>query len=743
MNILGLSAFYHDSAACLLQDGRVAAAAQEERFTRIKHDPGFPRHAIDACLRQAGLTGADVDLVAFYEKPLLKFDRILATTMSVAPRGLKRWNDALPSWFLQKLRVEEIVHEQLGATPPFLCAGHHESHAASAFFLSPFPEAATLTTDGVGEWATNTIGHGRDGRLALLQEIRFPHSVGLLYSAFTQYLGFRVNNGEYKVMGLAPYGRPRFVDVILAHLIDLRDDGSYALRLEHFDFLAGDSTIGETFADLFGLPPRPPEGRLTQAHMDVARSIQAVTEEIVLRQARHAQALTGARHLAMAGGVALNSVANGKLVASGLFDDVYVQPAAGDAGGCLGACLVAWHHVHGAPREVAAPAAPRPAAPVADGMQGAYLGPAFDDEAAEAACRAAGLDSEPLGDDALLDAVAALLDEGKVVGWHQGRMEFGPRALGNRSILADPRRLDMQPRVNAKIKFREGFRPFAPAIAAEHLGDWFQLDRPSPYMLLVVPVAEDKRKPVSEADAAKQGLDLLWVDRSVVPAVTHVDFSARVQTVHRETNPRFHALLTRFHDRTGCPILLNTSFNLRGEPIVCSPDDAVATFLASGMDALVLGDRLVLRPDDREPTGVRPPAPVFPSERTVAQLRTFGVGGGAILGVLAGLQAWWGHTPWALGLAVVAAALAIPGALAPGSLRPVESRFAAVGKVIGRFNARVLLTLLYLGIVTPMGWLRRAVSGDPLVAPRDPEGDGLWRPTTNRPDEKARYERLF
>ncbi|MCB9682849.1 MAG: carbamoyltransferase [Alphaproteobacteria bacterium] len=732
MVILGLSAFYHDSAAALLVDGKLVAAAQEERFTRIKHDPDYPRRAIDACLRTAGLAPSAVDMVAFYEKPLLKFDRVLNTTMAIAPRGLKRWNDALPSWFLEKLRVEDVVREQLGFEGPFLFAGHHESHAASAFFLSPFREAATLTTDGVGEWTTNAIGLGRDARLELLEEIRFPHSMGLLYSAFTQYLGFKVNNGEYKVMGLAPYGQPRFADVILAHLLHLEPDGSYRLNLDYFAFLEGQSTIGPGFADLFGGPARTPEGEVTQRHMDVARSIQAVTEQVVLTQARYVRERTGASQLCMAGGVALNSVANGKLVAERVFDDVWIQPAAGDAGGAIGAAVVAWHHLLGKPREVVTP----------DGMQGAYLGPDVHDADVAAALEATGLTAEHLPDEAvLLDRVAALLDEGKVIGWYQGRMEFGPRALGARSILADPRRVDMQPRVNAKIKFREGFRPFAPAVPEEVARDWFDLSSDSPYMLLVVPVSEAHRKPVSADDAAKTGLDLLWVDRSTMPAITHVDFSARVQTVSAATNPRFHALLQAFGARTGCPVLLNTSFNLRGEPIVGSPENACHTFLASGMDALVLGDHLVLRPPDRAPTGQVPPPPVFPREVTTQHLRTFGLGGAAILGTVCLLSIWREHLPWAAVTGSLAVFLGVPGALAPDSLRPVEAVFLRFGRVIGHFNARVLLTLVYLLIATPIGLLRR-LTGDPLADDR-PSTSGHWKPLSNLPDDKERYERMF
>jgi carbamoyltransferase len=732
LNILGLSAFYHDSAATIVSDGSVVAAAQQERFSRIKHDPGYPAEAITACLQAAGLRASDIDLVAFYEKPLLKIDRVFETVAAVAPRGLRRWSDALPSWFTEKLRVEDRVREQLGFTGKVIFASHHESHAASAFFVSPFEEAATLTMDGVGEWTTNAIGFGRGRRLQLLQDLRFPHSLGLLYSAFTQYLGFAVNEGEYKVMGLAPYGEPRFVDLILAHLIDLAADGSYTLHLDYFDFLWGDSTISPRFEELFGRATRAPNAPLEAFHADVARSIQAVTEAVVLAQARYARDLTGARNLCLAGGVALNSVANGKLLTAGLFDDLYVQPAAGDAGGSLGAALVAWHHVLGNER-----------GPLRDGMSGAALGPAPTTAEIEAALVETNLTAEVLAPEALSERVAGLLADGAVVGWLQGRMEFGPRALGHRSILADPRRLDMQSRVNQKIKFREGFRPFAPSIPLEEAGAWFQLERPSPYMLLVVPIATWHRKPLSPEDAAKTGFDRLWIDRSTIPAVTHVDGSARVQTVTHEDHPAFYALLRAFQARTGCPILLNTSFNLKDEPVVASPLDACRTFLASGMDALVLEDRLVLRPADRAPTGRLPERVAPPREVTDAHLRTFGVGGGAILGTLAALQLALGNAAIAVVLLCAAALLAAPGFQSPRALEGVEAVFFRVGRVIGRFNARVLLSLIYLLVVTPIAAARRAALGDPLTDRRDPVGGGKWRVMDHDPDDAARYDRMF
>ena len=722
MVVLGLSAFYHDAAAALIVDGRVVAAAQEERFTRIKHDPSFPRRAIDACLDTAGLTAADVGLVAFYEKPIGKFDRVLETVMATAPRGRTRFVDAIPSWFADKLRVEALIHEHLGHDVRVVFPPHHVSHAAAAFLASPFEEAAILTVDGVGEWATNSMGVGRGARVSLSHELRFPHSLGLLYSAFTEFLGFEVNEGEYKVMGLAPYGTPRYVDVILAHLIDVAADGSYRLNLEHFDFLAGDRTAGDSFGDLLGGTRRAPEAELTPWHMDVAASIQRVCERVVRAQAQHAVQAAGVDRLVMAGGVALNSVANGKLLREPWLRDLWVQPAAGDAGSALGAALWAWHHVLDRPRDPSG----------RDALSAAILGPSFTADAARDAARSAGLAYTEPGEDALLDDVAARLARGEVIGWVDGRMEFGPRALGHRSILADPSRADAQRRVNARIKFREGFRPFAPVVPAEDVSTWFDLDRPSPYMLLVVPVAETQRKPTTPEDDARTGLARLLVERSTIPAVTHVDGSARVQTVDAGDHPRFHALLRRFERVGPSPVLLNTSFNLRGEPIVCTPADAVASFLASGMDALVLGDLLIARPADRAPTGVRPPPPARPVVVSRRDLRVFGAVGGLLL-ILAGwlFGAGSGH-PIGVGFAGVGVLLALPGLFAPGSLEPVFRVVMPAAKVLGRFNAWVLLSAVYLLVVTPVALLRRRVSGDPLAAPAGwlpvDDGDGTRRP---------------
>ncbi|QXD14631.1 carbamoyltransferase [Rhodocaloribacter litoris] len=578
MNILGISCWYHDAAACLVQDGRIVAAAQEERFTRRKHDPSFPRHAIAYCLREAGLAARDLDLVAFYDKPFLKFERLLETYVATAPKGLRSFIRAMPLWLKQKLWIPDLIARELDYDGTIVFPEHHESHAASAFYPSPFERAAFLTADGVGEWATTSYGFGEGNRLRILAEIHFPHSLGLLYSAFTYFCGFKVNSGEYKLMGLAPYGEPRYVDVILSELIDLKEDGSFRLNMDYFTYAHGLRMTGRRFARLFGGPRRVPEGPLTRREMDLARSIQVVTEEVMLRLARHVHRATGMKHLCLAGGVALNCVANGRLLRETPFEQLWIQPAAGDAGGALGAALMAWHDYLGRTRIPAVP----------DAMQGACLGPAFSDADIAAFLEREGVPYEHLAsEDDLVRRVAALLAAQKVVGWFQGRMEFGPRALGNRSILADPRGRDMQRRVNLKIKFRESFRPFAPSVLAGRAGTFFDLDVESPYMLLVAPVRG--------ARIEGEGLERLRHIDAPLPAVTHVDGSARIQTVDAATNPRFYRLLEAFAAETGCPVLVNTSFNVRGEPIVCTPEDAYRCFRRTHMDALVLGSYLVTK----------------------------------------------------------------------------------------------------------------------------------------------------
>ncbi|MBM4344232.1 MAG: carbamoyltransferase [Deltaproteobacteria bacterium] len=591
--ILGISCYYHDAAACLVEDGVIVAAAQEERFTRVKHDANFPVNAVRYCLAEAGVSGAagSLDAVAFYDKPLLKFHRILETYLAVAPKGLRSFLQAVPLWMREKIWIEPEIREALesaGITPPdhLFFPEHHESHAASAFYPSPFQQAAVLTLDGVGEWATATVGVGEDHSLRLVQELGFPHSLGLLYSAFTYYTGFRVNSGEYKLMGLAPYGEGRYTQTILDHLIDLRPDGSFRLNMAYFGYLDGLVMTSGKFDALFGGPARTSESAITRREMDLARSIQEVTEEIVLRMARHARAVTGKRHLCLAGGVALNCVANGKLLRSGIFDDLWIQPAAGDAGGAIGAALAVWHNHLGHPRQ---------ADGVHDAMQGAYLGPAFSDALVKPWLDEKGYPYRMLDDDTWAETVAGLLAEEKVIGLCQGRMEFGPRALGNRSIIGDPRSPRTQSVMNLKIKFRESFRPFAPSCLEERAADYFELDRPSPYMLLVADVVEARR-------IAKRGderdLDIIaWVNRprSDVPSITHVDYSARIQTVSKATNPRYHELISAFERKTGYGLVVNTSFNVRGEPIVCTPEDAYRCFMRSEIDYLVIGNCLLYK----------------------------------------------------------------------------------------------------------------------------------------------------
>jgi carbamoyltransferase len=591
MNILGIYAYYHDSAAALLQDGLLVAAAQEERFTRKKHDPSFPRHAVAFCLNRAGLKLPDLDAVVFYEKPLLKAERLMETYLATAPRGLRSFLAAIPTWLREKANVGAALRKGLGEgySGPVLYTEHHESHAASAFFPSPFEEAAILTVDGVGEWTTTAIGHGEGNRIRLLQEVRFPHSLGLLYSAFTYYTGFKVNSGEYKVMGLAPYGEPKYADLIYRHLIDVAEDGSFWLNQDYFNYCTGLTMTNERFHSLFGGPPRAPETLLTQREMDLAASVQAVTEEVMLGLARKAHAETGSRRLCMAGGVALNCVANGRILREGPFEEIWIQPAAGDAGGALGGALLAWHQVLANERR------PDPN----DSMQGALLGPEFSDAEIEAYLAGIGAPSERLAGEELADRTAELLEQEKVVGWFHGRMEFGPRALGSRSIIGDARSARMQAVMNKKIKFREGFRPFAPCVLRECVDDYFELDRDSPYMLLVARVREEKRIPMTGEQEALWGIEKLNVPRSCVPAVTHVDYSARIQTVDRERHGLYYRMMRRFYERTGCPVIVNTSFNVRGEPIVCTPEDAYRCFMFTHLDALVLGNRLLLK--ERQP----------------------------------------------------------------------------------------------------------------------------------------------
>jgi len=623
VKILGLSAYYHDSAACLVVDGEIVAAAQEERFSRKKHDHRFPRHAVAYCLKEAGLTPADLDYVGFYDKPLLKFDRLLETYLDYAPRGFASFLQAMPLWMREKLWLPDLVRtelakvaldddddkpaKKLGKTFDFevLFGDHHESHAASAFYPSPFEEAAILCVDGVGEWSTSSIGVGRGHEIEMLAELRYPSSLGLLYSAFTYYTGFKVNSGEYKVMGLAPYGEPKFVDPIRTELLELRDDGSLRMKQRYFRYSEGLRMTNRAFDRLFGGPPRSPESRLTQREMDLARSVQEVTEEVMLKMAAEAQRRTGSKRLCLAGGVALNCVANGRILREGPFEDVWIQPAAGDAGGALGVALAIWHRYLGQSRTSAErngaweSARRRPAgSPLPryhDEMKGSYLGPRHGEAEIDAYLDSVEAPRRAVPREELADAVAELLAAGQVVGLHQGRMEFGPRALGGRSILGDARSTQMQSVMNLKIKYRESFRPFAPSVMREHVADWFELDDESPYMLLVDGVAAKRRREMTADELKLWGIDKLNVVRSEIPAATHVDYSARIQTVRREVNPLYWEILAAFHRRTGCPVLVNTSFNVRGEPIVCTPEDSYRCFMRTEMDALVLETRILTK----------------------------------------------------------------------------------------------------------------------------------------------------
>lgn len=600
MRILGISAFYHDSAAALIEDGVILAAAQEERFTRKKHDPGFPSKAIEYCLEEAKINMADVDYVAFYDKPFLKFERLLETYLSFAPRGFRSFKTAIPVWLKEKLFQKDFLRKEFKKYDPdfdwmnkLLFAEHHQSHAASAFYPSPFEEAVVLTMDGVGEWATTSVAIGRRNKMEMVKEIHFPHSLGLLYSAFTYYTGFRVNSGEYKVMGLAPYGEPKYKDLIMDNIIDVKEDGSFRLDMSYFNYCTGLTMTNDKFANLFGKPVRGRDGDdLEQFHMDIAASIQAVTEEVVLRLTRSLAEEYGIKNLCLAGGVALNCVANGKVLRDGAFENIWVQPAAGDAGGALGAAATAYYHHLGNNRHIDTTKM--------DAMSGSYLGPAYEQKDIEVRLAKAGAVFTVLSDDEITNSTADAMASERAIGWMQGRMEFGPRALGGRSIIADPRSPKMQKTLNLKVKYRESFRPFAPSVLAEDVGEWFQHDQESPYMLMVADVAKAKQIAMSEEQKSLFGIEKLNVPRSEIPAVTHVDYSARIQTIHAETNPRFHAVVSAFKQRTGCPVSVNTSFNVRGEPIVNTPEDAFRCFMGTELDNLVIGNCFLKKEDQDE-----------------------------------------------------------------------------------------------------------------------------------------------
>lgn len=755
--ILGLSAFFHDSAACLVVDGEIVAAAQEERFSRVKNDAAFPRQAIAYCLRAGRLSVSDLDYVAFYDKPLVKFERLLETYLSYAPVGLASFSAAMPPWLTTKLFLRRVLRRELGlgVNVPIAFLDHHESHAASAFFPSPFDEAAIVTLDGVGEWSTATIGQGKGHALRLLQDVRFPHSLGLLYSAFTYYCGFAVNSGEYKLMGLAPYGVPRFTDAILGHLIDLKPDGSFWMDQAYFDYAAGLRMTNERFHALFGGPPRAPDSPLEQRHMDIAASIQKVTEECVLRIGRHAHALTGSRNVVMAGGVALNCVANGRLLREGPFDHVWVQPAAGDAGGALGAALLVWHQLLERPRSVTGE----------DRQQASYLGPSYNSDEVRRSLGAQGATFVRIPDESvLLDRVAELLEGGKIVGWFQGRAEFGPRALGARSILADPRRVDTQAQLNLKIKFREGFRPFAPCVLREHVSEWFDTrpDEESPYMLMVAPVAAHRRVALSEEQARtlREDPDLIRrvnVPRSAIPAVTHVDYSARIQTVD-DRHGRLRRLMERFFARTACPVLVNTSFNLSWEPIVLTPAEAYRTFMRSEMDVLVLEDCLLLKEEQTVERGTterlaaaagpagtsgrhheRQRGEISPIDPPLAHrvgpdesdrsIRQFSVLGAAMLLAAAARRGWVLGVGNGVSLtAAVGVVLGVLGCLVPAIIRPVYRIALAATAPIGAVVSRIVLAAIYYLIFTPVAVLFRLAGRDELDRKRPVGRETFWRP---------------
>lgn len=592
MYILGISAFYHDSAACLVKDGEILSAAQEERFTRKKHDHNFPQKAIEFCLKDAGISAEQLDLIAFYDKPFLKFERLLETYLAYAPVGIKSFIKAMPLWIKEKLWMKEMIKEKLGYTGKIIFPEHHESHAASAFYPSAYNKAAIITMDGVGEWTTTSYGIGEGNEIQLYADIKFPHSLGLLYSALTYYTGFKVNSGEYKVMGLAPYGEPKYKKLIYDHLIDVKEDGSFRMNMEYFNYCQGLTMTNEKFNKLFGGPPRIPETNLTQKQMDIARSLQEVTEEIVLKIGSHVYKETKSKNLCLAGGVALNCVANGRLLREGPFENIWIQPAAGDAGGALGAALIGWYKYHNKPRTAADGKS--------DKQKGSYLGPQFTDEEIKSFVQSLNLSAKKYDEDELIETTANLINSDKVIGWFDGKMEFGPRALGSRTIIGDARSPKMQATMNIKIKFREGFRPFAPSVLFEKVSEYFEIEKESPYMLLTADVKKERRIPMTDEEQKKWGIDKLNVVRSDIPAITHVDYSARLQTVHKETNPRYHKLISKFEEKTGCAVIINTSFNVRGEPIVCTPEDAYRCFMRTNMDYLVLGS-YILKKEDQKP----------------------------------------------------------------------------------------------------------------------------------------------
>jgi len=749
MYILGISAFYHDSAASLIRDGTIIAAAQEERFSRIKHDYKFPTQAINYCLGEERISPSDLEYVAFYDKPFLKFERILESYLHYAPIGISSFIKAIPVWIKKKIWIKSLIQEELpGFDGEILFPEHHRSHAASAFLPSSFSEAAIVTTDGVGEWTTTSIGFGKENSVKLLQELQFPHSLGMLYSAFTYYTGFRVNSGEYKVMGLAPYGKPKYVQTILDNLIDIKEDGSFHLNLEYFNFPVGLTMTNRKFNHLFDGPPRKPESKITQREMDLARSVQEVTELILKRICRHAKVETGAKNLVLAGGVALNCVANGKLLRDNAFEDIWVQPAASDAGGALGAALSVWYEYLGNSRAVEHGY---------DAQQGSYLGPRFSNSEIREFLESHHIPFHQLSDTEVIKQTATLLAEKNVVGWFQGRMEFGPRALGARSILADPRSPEMQKKLNLKIKFRESFRPFAPSVLENAVKKYFQFDRPSPYMLFVAEVAEDKRRPTSKEEQQLFGIDRLNVVRSEIPAVTHVDCSARLQTVNENTNKKYHALLKEFGKQTGHPVLVNTSFNVRGEPIVCTPHDAYKCFMRTEMDYLVLENYLLDKKEQPETTpgiswkenfamGRFTPkkSPIMDTSKFKdrRELRKFGIGLSIILAILGTIQLIRGISLFPIFYSTAGMVLA-SGLLFPVILKPLFILFSYIGFALGWAMTRIILSALFFLVLTPISLLSRLVGKRYLQTDIGKNETSYWKEHREQTASKEYFEKQY
>jgi len=737
MYILGISAFYHDSAA------------EEERFTRIKHDYRFPKGSINYCLQEEKISPSDLDYVAFYDKPFLKFERILESYLQYAPRGIQSFIKAMPVWIKKKIWIKSLISEALpGFKGKILFPEHHRSHAASAFFPSPFSEAAIVTTDGVGEWTTTSIGFGRENSIKLLQELKFPHSLGMLYSAFTYYTGFRVNSGEYKVMGLAPYGEPKYVQTILDNLIDIKQDGSFKLNLDYFNFPVGLTMTNRNFNRLFDGPPRKPESQTTQKEMDLARSVQEVTELVLKRMSLHAKEVTGAEYLVLAGGVALNCVANGKLLRETGYKDIWVQPAASDAGGALGGALAVWYEYLSNARIVEQGN---------DSQKGSYLGPNFSNSEIREFLDSHHIPFHQLSDTELIKQTAELLAKGKVVGWFQGRMEFGPRALGSRSILGDPRSPEMQKKMNLKIKFRESFRPFAPSILIDALKEYFQFDRPSPYMLFVAEVAEDKRRTMSQEEQQLFGIDKLNVVRSEIPAVTHVDYSARLQTVDRKTNERYHALLTEFASQTGYPVLVNTSFNVRGEPIVCTPLDAYKCFMRTEMDNLVLGNYLLHKTEQPETIpGIswkdgfakgrftpKESAAMDKSKfKDQREWKKFGIGLSIILTILGTIQWIMGKSLFPM-VYLTAGIVLASGLLFPLILKPLFILFSYIGFTLGWIMTRVILSVLFFLVITPIGLISRLLGKRYLQTNLGTNEPTYWNTHQEQTASKEHFEKQY